>query len=78
VDRAEEFTEFAGAHAHRLRWPTALLLCADWHTAQDLTQATLASAFIAWRRVRPDAAPAYAQRTLVNKYLPGQAQAERD
>jgi RNA polymerase sigma-70 factor (sigma-E family) len=68
VDSAEEFTEFATAHAHRLRW-TALLLCGDWHTAQDLTQITLASVFLAWRRIRPDSVPAYAHRTLVNSYL---------
>ena len=68
VDAAEEFTEFATTHAHRLRW-TALLLRGDWHTAQDLTQITLASVFLAWRRIRLDAVPAYAHRTLVNSYL---------
>jgi RNA polymerase sigma-70 factor (sigma-E family) len=68
VDQSAEFTEFATAHARRLRW-TALLLCGDWHTAQDLTQATLTSVFLAWRRIGPDAVPAYAHRTLVNKYL---------
>jgi RNA polymerase sigma-70 factor (sigma-E family) len=68
VDRTEEFTEFVVAHGHRLRW-TAFLLCGDWHTAQDLTQTTLAKVFLAWRRIRHDAVPAYAHRTLVNSYL---------
>src|SRR5580693_1106406 len=68
VDCAEEFTEFATAHAHRLRW-TAFLLCGDWHMAQDLTQMTFTSVFLAWRRISPDAVPAYAHRTLVNNYL---------
>lgn len=70
MDGAGEFTQFAAAHAHRLRW-TAFLLCGDWHTAQDLTQATLANVFLAWGRIRPDAVPAYAHRTLVNSYLGG-------
>lgn len=68
MDGAEEFTEFAAAHVHRLRW-TAFLLCGDWHAAQDLTQVTLANVFLAWGRIRPDAVPAYAHRTLVNSYL---------
>jgi RNA polymerase sigma-70 factor (sigma-E family) len=68
MGRAEEFTEFATAHVHRLRW-TAFLLCGDWHTAQDLTQTTLTNVFLAWRRIKRDAVPAYAHRTLVNSYL---------
>ena len=65
----EEFTEFAAAAAARLR-RTAFLLCGDWHTAEDLTQATLARMFVSWRRIsRQDAVYAYASRTLVNAYL---------
>ena len=66
---AEEFVEFAQAALPRLR-RTAFLLCGDWHTAEDLTQTALANVFASWRRIRhPEAAHAYAMRTLVNAYL---------
>jgi RNA polymerase sigma-70 factor (sigma-E family) len=65
----EDFVEFAASVTPRLR-RTAYLLCGDWHTAEDLTQATLAKLFVAWRRIRRLAAlDAYATRTLVNTYL---------
>jgi RNA polymerase sigma-70 factor (sigma-E family) len=65
----DEFTSFAEAAAARLL-ETAFLLCGDWHTAEDLTQTTLAKVFAAWYRIRnPDAAYGYAKRTLVNTYL---------
>lgn len=68
---AEEFTDFAVSASPRLR-RTAFLLCGDWHTAEDLTQATLAKVFVCWRRIRKrDAVGAYATRTLVNTYLAG-------
>jgi RNA polymerase sigma-70 factor (sigma-E family) len=67
--REDEFTSFAEAAASRLL-ETAFLLCGDWHGAEDLTQTTLAKVFAAWYRIRnPDAAYAYAKRTLVNTYL---------
>ena len=66
---AEEFIEFATITSPRLR-RTAFLLCGDWHTAEDLAQATLVKMFASWRRInRKDAADAYATRTLVNTYL---------
>lgn len=69
VTSAEEFIEFAAAVSPRLR-RTAFLLCGDWHTAEDLAQTTLAKVFGSWRRIsQPDAAEAYATRTLVNTYL---------
>src|ERR1700683_4963620 len=65
----EEFVEFADAASLRLR-RTAFLLCGNWHTAEDLAQATLAKMFVSWRRIsRQDAVYAYASRTLVNTYL---------
>lgn len=65
----EEFVEFAAAASARLR-RTAFLLCGDWHTAEDLAQATLARLFVSWRRIsRRDAAHSYALRTLTNLYL---------
>jgi RNA polymerase sigma-70 factor (sigma-E family) len=69
LDCPEEFTEFAGAYAVRLR-RTAYLLCGNWHTAEDLTQIALTQTLLSWRKVRRlDNAPAYAHRTLVNAYL---------
>jgi len=69
VSAAEEFTEFAVGAAPRLR-RTAFLLCGDWHTAEDLTQTTLARMFVSWRRIsRQDAVYGYASRTLVNAFL---------
>jgi RNA polymerase sigma-70 factor (sigma-E family) len=69
VSTAEEFTEFAVGAAPRLR-RTAFLLCGDWHTAEDLTQTTLARVFVSWRRIsRQDAVYGYASRTLVNAFL---------
>src|SRR5580698_123416 len=69
VGVAEEFTDFAAGAAPRLR-RTAFLLCGNWHTAEDLAQATLAKMFVSWRRIsRQDAVYAYASRTLVNTYL---------
>jgi RNA polymerase sigma-70 factor (sigma-E family) len=69
VTATEEFTEFATGAAPRLR-RTAFLLCRNWHTAEDLTQATLVKMFVSWRRIsRQDAVYAYANRTLVNTYL---------
>jgi len=69
VTPAEEFIEFATITSPRLR-RTAFLLCGDWHTAEDLAQATLVKMFASWRRIsRKDAADSYATRTLVNTYL---------
>ena len=41
---AEEFIEFATGASPRLR-RTAFLLCGNWHTAEDLTQTTLAKMY---------------------------------
>lgn len=71
MDSTEDFIEFAAAVGPRLR-RTAYLLCGDWHTAQDLTQTTLAKVFVAWHRINSgEGVYAYAHRTLVNCYLAG-------
>jgi hypothetical protein len=63
VTAGEEFVEFAGAVASRLQG-MAFLLCGDWHTAEDLVQATLVKVFVSWRRIRAqETAHAYATRT---------------
>lgn len=69
TSREDEFTAFADAASSGLLG-TAFLLCGDWHTAEDLTQTTLAKLFAAWYRIRDqDAVHAYARRTLLNTYL---------
>jgi RNA polymerase sigma-70 factor (sigma-E family) len=65
----DEFTAFAEAASPGLM-ATAFLLCGNWHSAQDLTQTTLARVFAAWRRIsNQDAVHAYARRTLLNAYF---------
>ncbi len=59
---ADEFTEFATGAAPRLR-RTAFLLCGNWHTAEDLTQTTLAKMFVAWRRIKRQEAVSCSLRT---------------
>lgn len=64
-----EFTAYAAARAQRLR-DTAYLLCGDWHTAQDLTQTTLAKLYTAWKRVeRSENIDAYARKVMLRTFL---------
>jgi RNA polymerase sigma-70 factor (sigma-E family) len=66
---SSDFREFVSARQGALR-RTAYLLCGDWHTAQDLTQQTLAKLFVAWPRVRAvEAVDAYARQVLVRTYI---------
>ena len=46
---------------------TAWLLTGDHHAAHDLVQAALVRTYVAWPRVRPETALAYARRVLVNE-----------
>ncbi len=46
---------------------TAWLLTGDHHAAHDLVQAALVRTYVAWSRVRPETALAYARRILVNE-----------
>ena len=46
---------------------TAWLLTGDHHAAHDLVQAALVKTYVAWRRVTPETALAYARRVLVNE-----------
>ncbi len=46
---------------------TAWLLTGDHHAAHDLVQAALVKTYVAWPRVRPAGALAYARRILVNE-----------
>ncbi|MFH9348108.1 SigE family RNA polymerase sigma factor [Kitasatospora sp. NPDC017646] len=69
AEERAEFEHFAHSRGQRL-FRTALLLCGDWHLAEDLTQVTLAKLFAAWPKVRrADNQDAYARGTLVRSYL---------
>ncbi len=46
---------------------TAWLLTGDHHVAHDLVQSALVRTYVAWPRVRPETALAYARRILVNE-----------
>ena len=46
---------------------TAWLLTGDHEAAHDLVQAALVRTYVAWPRVRPETAVAYARRILVNE-----------
>jgi RNA polymerase sigma-70 factor (sigma-E family) len=64
-DRDEEFVEFVQRYSVPLR-RTALLMCGDWHRAEDLVQTTLIKLFRAWSRVRDlEHREAYARRMLI-------------
>ena len=61
-----EFVRATGTQLHR----AALLLTADHHLAEDLTQTAYARMFASWRRVsRTENPVAYARTTLLNTFL---------
>ncbi|MEU4448772.1 SigE family RNA polymerase sigma factor [Actinosynnema sp. NPDC050801] len=68
-DKDAEFVEFVRAkHGHVRR--TAFLLCADWHLAEDLAQATLLKLYRSWSRVRrADSVDAYWRTVLVRTVI---------
>jgi RNA polymerase sigma-70 factor (sigma-E family) len=69
ASREDAFSEFAAAVAPRL-FRSALLMCGDWHLAEDLVQTTLGKLYVAWPRVeRADAPEAYARGTLTKTFL---------
>jgi RNA polymerase sigma-70 factor (sigma-E family) len=69
ADRERAFSEFAGAVTPRL-FRSALLMCGDWHLAEDLVQTTLGKLYVAWSKVeRADAPEAYARGTLTKTFL---------
>src|SRR6476659_8632261 len=62
----ESFVASTGNQTFR----TALLLCGDWHLAEDLTQSTYAKVFASWAKVRRADNPlAYLRTVLMNTYL---------
>lgn len=63
--RDAEFTEFVTSASASLG-RTAYLLTGDHHLAADLVQEAMVKTYLAWGRVRPGEAQAYARRVLVN------------
>ncbi|MFE3853135.1 SigE family RNA polymerase sigma factor [Streptomyces griseorubiginosus] len=69
AQRAAEVEEFMQAVSPRL-FRAALLVCGDWHLAEDLVQTTLGKVFVSWRRVRKADSPhAYVRTILMRTYL---------
>jgi RNA polymerase sigma-70 factor (sigma-E family) len=68
-DREVAFNEFAGAMTPKL-FRSALLMCGDWHLAEDLVQTTLGKLYVSWAKVeRADSPQAYARGTLTKTFL---------
>jgi RNA polymerase sigma-70 factor (sigma-E family) len=66
---SDDFAAFVHATGTQL-YRTALLLTADHHLAEDLTQTTYAKVFVSWRRVRKADNPVgYARTILLNSFL---------
>jgi RNA polymerase sigma-70 factor (sigma-E family) len=61
-----EFASYVAERSPRLL-RTAFLLCRDWAIAEDLVQAALTKAWLAWRRIGDDPDP-YVYRILVNTH----------
>ncbi len=69
TSRDVAFSEFAAATTPRL-FRSALLMCGDWHLAEDLVQTTLGKLYAAWPKVeRAEAPEAYARGALTKTFL---------
>jgi RNA polymerase sigma-70 factor (sigma-E family) len=67
----DEFAEYAAASIPSLR-RLALLLCRNWHDADDLVQATLAKLCQHWyRAAAADSTDAYVRAILVREFVRG-------
>jgi len=68
----DEFAEYAAASIPSLR-RLALLLCRNWHDADDLVQAALSKMCQHWyRAAAADSTDAYARAILVREFVRGQ------
>lgn len=65
-EQDREFTEFVAARRPALVRVATLLVSGDAARAEDIVQTALARLFVAWPRVRPATADAYARRCVVN------------
>lgn len=66
--RDAEFSDFvqrSSAELLRIAW----YLTGDAHSANDLVQASLVKAYLAWQRIRPGGGIAYVRRIMVNENI---------
>ena len=69
MSRDDEYTEYVSARLMSLR-RMAYLLCQDWHSADDLAQATITQLYVHWGRARAaDHIDAYARTIMVREFL---------
>ena len=68
ADADADFAAYFAGRVTALR-RTAYALCGNWHTADDLVQATFVKVYPKWWRVRTGETDAYVRRTLINTYL---------
>jgi RNA polymerase sigma-70 factor (sigma-E family) len=69
VDPPVGFREFASARATQL-FRIALLMCNDWHEAEDLVQTTLTKVYVSWARLRGiSSVDSYARKVMLNAFL---------
>ncbi len=65
----QEFADYAAARMPSLR-RLAMLLCHDWHGADDLVQAAITKLYLHWARASSaDSLDAYARTILVREFL---------
>jgi RNA polymerase sigma-70 factor (sigma-E family) len=65
----DAYVEFATTITPRL-FRSALMLCGDWHLAEDLVQTTLGKLYANWHRVAAaDSPEAYARGALTKEFL---------
>jgi RNA polymerase sigma-70 factor (sigma-E family) len=69
ASRDAEFTEFVSASEAWLR-RLAFMLCHDWHSADDLVQATVTRLYVRWHRAAAaDNLDGYVRTMLVREFL---------
>jgi RNA polymerase sigma-70 factor (sigma-E family) len=67
--RDEDFAEYASARMPALR-RLAMLLCHDWHSADDLVQAAITKLYLSWSRANAaDGIDSYVRTILIREFL---------
>jgi RNA polymerase sigma-70 factor (sigma-E family) len=69
TSRDAEFADFVAARESSLR-RLAILLCQDWHRADDLVQAAITKLYVHWPKAKAaDSMDAYARAIVVREFL---------
>jgi RNA polymerase sigma-70 factor (sigma-E family) len=67
--RDAEFADFAATREASLR-RLAILLCQDWHKADDLVQSAITKLYVHWRKAKAaDSMDAYVRAIVVREFL---------